>query len=107
VTTPPVALMFTDRPHRIVRPIVLQTYVDTAWTGDAAMRQVPPNAVLVDETGAEIAIIEIYELGYDGTDLRMTFAILDGDAPPTGALVALTIDEVDEQITDNVQQTLR
>jgi hypothetical protein len=92
ITAPPVALLVTERPHRVVQPVVLQTYATQMWSADGPFQQIPANAVLVDETGAEIAIIVIYSLSYDGTTIAMTFGVLTGTAPPVGALIALTID---------------
>jgi hypothetical protein len=45
---PDIAVYFTDRPHRVVQPVVLSTYLQAAWANDAEMRQVPPNASLID-----------------------------------------------------------
>jgi hypothetical protein len=93
---PDIAVYFTDRPHRVVKPVVLSTYLQAAWANDAEMRQVPPNASLIDENANTIAVIEIFTLEIrDDGHLHAAFSLLDGNAPVVGDVIALTIDDDD------------
>jgi hypothetical protein len=91
---PDIAVYFTDRPHRVVQPVVLSTYLQAAWANDAEMRQVPPNASLIDENANAIAVIEIFTLEIrDDGHLHAAYSVLDGNVPVVGDVIALTIDD--------------
>jgi hypothetical protein len=98
---PALAVVFADRPERLVFPVDLADFLERAWDENAQFQQIPPNASLVDETHAQIGVIEIYEMLIDQPEpngegeLTIHFGVLDGDAPLIDDRIALTIENVD------------
>jgi hypothetical protein len=73
--------------------MVLANFLADAWAEDGPFRQVPPNAVFVDQTANAASIVEIYSMELTDAGLIIRFGLLDGDAPGGGSLVAVVIDD--------------
>jgi hypothetical protein len=91
---PEIVTVFTDRPHRIAQPMVLETFLADAWGEDGPFAQIPPNATLVDEDANTIALVDLFSMTQSDSGLVMRYSLIDGDAPALGGTVAVIIDAV-------------
>lgn len=100
---PPKAIVFSDRPERMVKMIDLRGFTGNAWGEGGPLIQDPPNASIITDSG-RIAIVEITDALYDNDMLYLTMTLLDGGVPNVGDHVGITIDAfptpVNNQITD-------
>lgn len=108
IETRPSAVVFSDRPERLVRLINLASFAAFGWGEDGGLVSDPPNASVVNESDGEIAIIVVRDATYADGALTFAFDILSGAAPEVGAAIGVTIDamptSVNGQITDAVTQ---
>lgn len=99
----PKAIVFSDRPERVVKMIDLRAFTGMAWGEGGPLRLDPPNASIITDSG-RIAIVEITDAIYDNNQLYLTMTLLDGGVPSVGDHVGVTIDAfptaVNGQITD-------
>ncbi len=106
LTVPSSAIVFSDRPERLVRLINLGDFVSGAWGPSGDLRADPPNASLVNESEGNLAVVEITEATVVDGLLALHLSVLEGTLPGTGAEIAITIDafptSVNDQITDLV-----
>jgi len=104
----PSAIVFSDRPERLVGMLDLAGFTASAWGEDGALKSDPPNASVINETDGSIAIIVVSDMSYADGVLTITFELLSGDAPSVGDELGITIDAfptaVNSQITDAVTQ---
>ncbi len=100
---PPKAIVFSDRPGRLVKMIDLRAFTGMAWGEGGPLVLDPPNASIITDSG-RIAIVEITAAIYDNDMLYLTMTLLDGGVPNVGDHVGITIDAfptaVNGQITD-------
>jgi hypothetical protein len=89
---PEIVTVFTDRPQRIAQPMVTETFLAQAWGTDGPFRQVPPNAVLVSQTTAAVAIVEIFSMTQTDSGIAIQFDLIDGETPTPGDQIAVIID---------------
>ena len=91
----PRTVAFTDRPGRTVRSVPTDVFVEQVWrSGSDAFANDPPNTTIAFEVDGDLqnAVIEISAPSLEGTMLRYTVDLLDGEIPATFVAPILIID---------------
>lgn len=104
----PSAIVFSDRPERLVGMLDLGSFAASAWGEAGVLSGDPPNASVINETAGAITIIVVSDMAYAEGSLTISFELLSGAAPSAGDELGITIDAfptaVNSQITDSVTQ---